>query len=425
MRRLGGFVAVTLLVLLAVGCSDDEQAGSDGSGDTTNPPAEGTGPPAEGTGDDTTTTTAPPDGAASLPDEYVDYTSDQYAEGQHWLCHPANAGENYCDRDLTTTLVNQDGSTGDEPHVPAEDPTVDCFYVYPTISNDPGLNADLEPDESGEIRALLNQAARLTSVCEVYAPVYRQLTLGSLLQRFGGQSDEAAYAEARELAYADVLDAFRHYLANDNDGRGVILIGHSQGAGVLNRLLQEEFDGVPALTDRLVAAYLLGTSFAVPEGAVVGGDLREIPLCETDAQTGCVVTYASYPASLPPPDDALFGAVDTEGQVAACTNPAALAGGPATLTPYFTAEESVGVLDDGITVDTPWVGLRGVLTGECVERNGYDILEVTVDDDPTDERDRVLSGGLPPNWGLHLADVNLAMGDVVALAASQAEAFAG
>jgi hypothetical protein len=412
-------VAATVLVLLAVGCSDDEQAGSGGTSDTTNPPA-------EGTGDEPTapSTTAPPGrDAAPLPDEYVGYVSDQYAEGRNWLCHPDNAGEDYCDRDLTTTLVNQDGSTGDEAHVRAEDPAVDCFYVYPTISNDPGLNADLEPDENGEVRALLNQAARLDSVCEVYAPVYRQLTIGSLLQRFDGQADETAYAEARELAYADVLDAFRHYLANDNDGRGVILIGHSQGAGVLGRLLQEELEGEPALTDRLVSAYLLGTSFAVPEGEVVGGDLQEIPLCETDDQTGCVVTYASYPASLPPPDDALFGAVDTEGQVAACTNPAALGGGPATLTPYFTAAESAGVLSDGITIETPWVGLRGVLTGECVERNGYRVLEVTVDGDPTDQRDRVLSGGLPPNWGLHLADVNLAMGDVVALAASQAEAY--
>jgi hypothetical protein len=439
--------AAVVVAVLAAACSDDQQTGT--SDTTADAPVEEPSTTAPD-GDDEPSTTAPdgeddpagpdatagPDAAAegdpgaALPAGYEGYVSDQYAGGRHWLCHPDDADENVCDRDLTATTVAADLSTAVEEHAAAPEPAIDCFYVYPTISNDPGLNADLDPADGEEIRALVNQAARLSSVCEVYAPVYRQLTIGSLLRRMSGEEiDEAEGEAAYETAYGDVLDAWKHYVANHNQGRGVLLIGHSQGAGMLTRLVAEEIDGVAALQERLVAAYLLGTDLAVPEGEDVGGAFDEIPLCRDADQTGCVVAYASFPASLPPGEDSLFGKVDdpdaAPGTVSACTNPGALSGGPAPLVPYFTAEESTQALQDLPAVDTPWVSLRDSLTGECVVRDGHHVLEVTVNGDPTDTRDRNLSGGLPANWGLHLADVNLAMGNLVALAERQAAAHAG
>jgi hypothetical protein len=196
--------SVLVLLFGAASCSDD---GGDEADDAA--------PSSEAT----TTSTAPAD-VAPLPDEIVGYTSDQYAGGQNWLCHP-DADENVCDRDLTTTLVAPDRSSEIVEHEAAEEPVIDCFYVYPTISADPGLNADLEPAEGEEIRATLNQVARLSSACEVYAPVYRQMTIASLTQRISGTADEADMEAAREMTYGDVRDAFFHYLANDNDGRGV------------------------------------------------------------------------------------------------------------------------------------------------------------------------------------------------------------
>ena len=41
------------------------------------------------------------------------------------------------------------------------------------------------------------------------------------------------------LAYNDVLDAWNYYLKNDNGGRGVVLVGHSQGSGVLTQLITQ------------------------------------------------------------------------------------------------------------------------------------------------------------------------------------------
>jgi hypothetical protein len=439
MRRTWGTVLLALLASLALlgACSDDS---GDGDAATEATDAAPTSTPDATAGDPPSSDTAPtsePEGGseADVPDAYVGYTSEQYADGRNWLCHPADADENVCERDLDATLVAPDGTTTPEVHERAEDPAIDCFYVYPTISADSGLNADLEPGDNEEIRALVNQAARLDSVCEVYAPVYRQLTIASLVQRMtGGEVDEQAMEDAYQTAYADVVDAWTHYVANDNDGRGVILIGHSQGSGMLTRLIDEEIDDEPLLRDRLVAAYLLGTDLAVPPGEDVGGAFDEVPLCRAPDQTGCAVAYASFPASLPPAADSLFGRIDDDpatvddesaGMVAACVNPAALAGGSATLHPYFTTEESMGTLEGLPAVDTAWIGVRDALTAECVERDGFTFLEVTVNGDPTDTRDRNLSGGLGPNWGLHLADVNLAMGDLVTLAAAQAAAYAG
>ena len=117
----------------------------------------------------------------------------------------------------------------------ADDPPVDCFYVYPTTSFDEGPNSDWEPAEAEEIHTVYNQTARLTSTCRVFAPVYRQATLSAI---GGGAREEGV--EPWTVAYGDVVDAFKDYVVNSSEGRGFVLIGHSQGSGVLTRLIAEE-----------------------------------------------------------------------------------------------------------------------------------------------------------------------------------------
>ncbi len=113
-----------------------------------------------------------------------------------------------------------------------------------------------------------------------------------------------------------------------------MLLGHSQGAGMITRLIEDEIDDEPLLRDRLVAAYVLGSSLQVPDGEVVGGDFADVPLCEAEDQTGCVVTYSSYRSTDPPAGVAFFGR-GGDGTRAGCVNPAAVGGGAATVQPYF------------------------------------------------------------------------------------------
>jgi Protein of unknown function (DUF3089) len=302
--------------------------------------------------------------------------------------------------------VLADGTTEVERHQVAEDPPVDCFYVYPTTSFDQGPNSDFTPGESEEISTVYNQVARLTSTCRVFAPIYRQATISAI----GGGGGAQDGPDPRTVAYGDVLDAFRYYVANESDGRGFVLVGGSQGAGLLNRLIAEEIDDEPLLRDRLVSAYLLGSSVAVPEGDVAGGSFDNVPLCETDDQTGCVISYQSFRSTAPPPPNSIFGRTNDTGQPAACANPGDLSGGPAPLEPYFRVDQPQGALLGGTApaqpfadpartaeITTPWVVYPDLVEGECVSDGTYTYLSLVVHGDPAEPRTDDIGGDLTPS----------------------------
>jgi pimeloyl-ACP methyl ester carboxylesterase len=324
-----------------------------------------------------------------------------------WLCQPATT-DDPCDVPVAASAVHADGSATPVP-APAVQQPVDCFYVYPTVSQAPTLNAPLRAT-AVEKRTATAQVARFSSVCRVFAPVYRQLTVHALLT--GGFGN----AKGRALSHADVVSAWHDYLRH-NPGRRFVLIGHSQGSFELLSLMQDELDRQPALRDRLVSALLLGGNVKVPPGKDVGGDLKSIALCRGPSQHGCVVTYNSYDAT--PPSTALFGRPDANrGLVAACTNPAALSGGTGSLSPYFPGPAlSAGLptfaANDRVT--TPWASYPDYLTAQCLDQDGAAWLQVAVHPALGDTRPTSLPKTLGPDWGLHLLDVNLALGNLVDL----------
>jgi len=416
-RAAGALGAVVAAALVAACSSGDGTGAGDGSGDEA---------------DGATGTTA---AEVALPDGYEGYTSEIYTDEARWLCRPG-AADDVCARDLDATAVAADGSTEVIAHEVADDPPVDCFYVYPTVSGDPTPNSDFEAGEGEEIVTVYNQAARLTSTCRLFAPIYRQLTL-SMIGGGGGSDQSDGGADPREVAYGDVLDAFKHYVANDSDGRGFVLLGHSQGAFVLNQLIADEIDDEPLLRDRLVSAYILGATLPVTEGDVVGGTFDNVPLCERDDQTGCAVSYSSYRATSPPVAGSFFGRAG-DGTRAACVNPADLDGGPAPVEPYFLIEPPEGALLGGTAgaqpfsdpertdeIATPWVTYPDLVEAECVDDGDFTYLALTVHGDPDDPRTDDIGGDLTPEWGMHLIDANVAMGDIVRLVAAQARAYAG
>jgi Protein of unknown function (DUF3089) len=358
---------------------------------------------------------------------YPGYHSAVYADPSHWLCRGDT--DDVCDHDLDAAIVKASGKTSTEHWKPGRHPKFDCFYVYPTISSDPLGNSDLVPDPDAELFVVRQQAARLGTVCRVFAPVYRQVTLTALIALLGGQN----VAVDRELPYADVVDAWKHYIANDSQGRGVVLIGHSQGAGILTSLIQNEIDPSPVLRDRLVSAMLLGTSLQVPDGQDVGGDFANIPLCHSPHDTGCAISYGSFRASKPPPANSFFGTSSRPGWKAACTNPASLRGGNGFLHPFLptdgaslpiiTVPPPTWVDPAKRPITTPFVTLPRFVEAKCAETNGFVYLALTPKGDPADPRIDDIGGDLTPEWGMHLIDVNVAMGDLVAIAGSQGKAW--
>ncbi len=393
-----------LMTLVAAACSDGDTVEA-GQGSTTTGPPPTTVDPDTSTAPGTTTTVVSDEDGDDGPD---DYRSDFYSVDSRWLCRPDL--DDVCDEDYDVTVIQADGSRTVDEFTPAEDPPVDCFYAYPTAAFDEAGNADIDDaDNRAEERVAANQLARFGEACRVYAPLYRQATLGAIL---GAQQPD------RDLAYDDVVDSFRHYLGQWNEGRPFVLIGHSQGSGLLSRMIADEIDEDAELRAQMVSALLIGIGVNTPPGEDVGGDFQNVPACRTSGQTGCVISFASYRATPDGVVDGFFGEHNDSGNPI-CANPAALEGGPATVAPLFAADNTMQAAAGGEPVETPWVRYPGLATVECVTNDTHTYLAVTVNGDPDDPRIDDVGGDFLAGWGLHIIDMNLTIDDLVQVVADQ------
>jgi DUF3089 family protein len=342
-----------------------------------------------------------------------------------WLCKPGIAG-NPCEIGQDTT-IKENGQPDKVVTPPTGERRIDCFYVYPTVSNQVTPNATKARDP--ELVSIAKyQAARFSTQCRVFAPIYRQATLLSI--ELGGAD--------QELAYNDVVEAWRDYLANYNQGRGVVLIGHSQGTFVLRRLLREEIEPDAEQLRHIVSALLLGGNVVVPEGGIVGGDFAKTPLCTRQAEVGCVVAYSTYAED--PPPDSLFGRTGGRatsshlpggpGYEVACTDPRVMAGTPGRPLNVLTPSEpfALGVIAAGVLITsggappsaaTTWVTAPDRYQGGCATINGAHILRY----DPIGSSRRPLPF-LDATWGTHLLDMSLGFDPLVSFVAQEERRWA-
>ncbi len=353
-----------------------------------------------------------------------------YGDAAAWLCRPGRADA--CAVDMTSTVIRADGSMTREEWSADRDAPIDCFYVYPTVSTDPTPNSDMSAD-AAELNVIRQQFARFGSVCRPYAPLYRQVTLAGLRRMIAGAGGTPL---GGGMQLEDVRNAWRHYLEHDNRGRGVVIVGHSQGSFILAELIRQEIDGKP-IQSRIVSAILLGATLSVPRGKDVGGTFQQMPVCRSAGQTGCVISYVSFRSTAPPPSNSRFGRVSDGNMSAICTNPAALAGGTADLHAYLSTAGSTitattkprpWVIPER-AVETPWVSVPGLLTARCTANEYATYLEITVNGDPADPRaddivgDLFAGGQMLPDWGLHLIDVNLAIGNLIDIVRQQSKTW--
>lgn len=365
-----------------------------------------------------------------------------YSAGKNWLCKPGRTDA--CSVDLNATAISADGARTVDAfvHAPSEK-AVDCFYVYPTVSMQDAELSDLT-QESAQFSRVRTQFARYANACRLFAPMYRQVTLKTMaqyatdLKHFDPNAALAAAPQYR-TAYGDVVAAWKHYLAHDNGGRGVILVGHSQGAFLLRDLLKNEIDG-KEVRKQLVSAHLAGVTVAVSGTDPAKNEFRSLKACSDGAQTGCFLSFSTFPQDAPPPSwSKAFGTTATAGAVNHCSNPAELSGDGGRLLPYVDAArplenraEPIRWTKDGAPIGTPLVALPDFFTARCVTRSdgaGYLAIGFVTSDPRRDVRERYVPGhvyvgpALLSNWGSHDADVELTLGNLVKIAARQADAW--
>ncbi|MGH9043696.1 MAG: DUF3089 domain-containing protein [Acidimicrobiales bacterium] len=337
-----------------------------------------------------------------------------------WLCRPGQANDP-CTGNLTTTVMRANGTTSIVRARSAKRAPIDCFYVYPTASTQSTPNAALIPDP-GVVAAAQLQAQRFSAVCKMYVPLYRQLTLSGLSQTgiTGSQPPPGTPTANFTEPYSDVQAAWNDYLSHYNHGRGVVIIGHSQGSFLLIQLISQEIEYDPSVRKRIV-------SVIVPGGNLQTGSFSKLPPCRSNKQIHCAVAYSSYPSM--PPAGSIFGYPNgptssgaASGSVI-CTNPAALPGGSADLATYFPTDQNL--LSGGTNqpnVTTPWVEYPDLFQGTCTQAGGATWLQVSDIRGSNDTRPH-LTEALGPGWGYHLDDINLALGNLVRMVCVQSGTY--
>jgi hypothetical protein len=348
-----------------------------------------------------------------------------------WLCGPGVAHDP-CRPSLSTTRYHGWGQPAGRFTPKRHLHAVDCFYVYPTVSDQQTRLANTHVDP--ELRSIaLYQAARFSQVCRVWAPVYRQATVPALQ---AGTTTRGDYLKA----YGDVRRAFAAFLSRIGQHRGFVLIGHSQGSYHLQRLVRREIDAHPALRRRMVSAVLLGGGVTVRKGSDRGGAFRHVPTCRRATQLSCVIAFSTFNET--PPADAIFGR--GAGRVAgflglpqgpgletACTNPANLGGNHrvplsslvpvAPFAPGTLIAAGIAVLGlQWPSAPSTFVQADGAFTGRCSRAGGAHVLRVE-----SAPGTPVPRPSPTPQWGLHLVDVNIAQSDLVEVLRRQIRAYAG
>jgi Protein of unknown function (DUF3089) len=335
-----------------------------------------------------------------------------------WLCKPGQTPDP-CAVPLTATVINTNGEESTEKVKKTSNPPINCFYVYPTVSEQPTPNANLEIEPQEE-QIAIDQAARFSQDCKVYAPVYDQVTL------------DEANGFLKELPppvspFPTVLAAFEEFLNKFDKGKGFVLIGHSQGSGELEQLIATAIEGHPAIQSKLVSALIMGGAVTVPNGQDVGGTFKETPTCQTASETHCVIAWSTYYKE--PPEGPGLGRTVIPGRHVVCVNPAQLVQNneqSALLQPYETTVRfpgQIGNFEGEIpTATTPWVSTPGEYSAQCHVNGGAGWLQVEGQGTPHDPAEFVPEL-LGPGFGLHLFDGNIALGNTVRMIALQAQEY--
>ena len=335
------------------------------------------------------------------------------AEETVWICKPGQA-DDLCAGSISTKDAGTNEPFGFER---TADPKVDCFYIYPTVSSQDTPNANLDKDP--EVKRVVVQQARMFSrVCDVYAPMYRQDT------------SPGVYTERTEVAYQSALSGWKDYLENYNNGRGFILLGHSQGAATVARLIDEEIDPDPALRNQMVGAILPGANIHVKKGQLTGGMFENVPACSKMGEYGCLVAFSTFkgePADNPPFSDLGSGywAYDmprpsSDEYEVVCTNPTVLSG-QELLTPLANMDYLQSPPDNGVE-SAFWISFPNSVSASCQREGTKHWLNV----DLTTPINPLLSlivqeTASGNNW--HVPEVNMAENNLVEIAQLQADNY--
>ena len=175
---------------------------------------------------------------------------------------------------------------------------------------------------------------------------YRQMAAAGFMQE--EKYEDENFKRAILVAYSDVRAAFMYYLKHENEGRPIILAGHSQGS-LLAEMLVDEFFHEKKLQEQLVAAYLVGWTVFKNKYST-SSHPNAVTVCKDRHHTGCVISWRTFAFG---GDPTLFlhrePVEDNDRPI--CTNPLSWTENDGA---YVGSQENLGGLD----LMHPWSMLR-------------------------------------------------------------------
>jgi hypothetical protein len=334
------------------------------------------------------------------------------ADDTVWICKPGQS-DDLC----AGTIAGKTNPVPGQPSVPLEytrpkNAPIDCFYLYPTQSEQSTPNSNLDKDPPIR-RVVVQQARMFSSVCKVYAPMYHQVTYSG---------NQAAYNPDVETAYQSAKAGFEDYLKNYNKGRGFIMIGHSQGSAMTGRLIDELVDTNADLRKRFVGAIAPGANIYVPKNKFVGGMYANVPACSEVGQYQCLIAYSTYKGD--PGATPMFSSLssgywiypearpDPTKYEAVCTNPAQLDGGDGTLLPLANYDYLLSTPAEETAA--PWQSQPDYYKAACERSATSHWLNISRIDDSDPRLD--LGQAVASGNNYHVPEVNLAEGNLLSIA---------
>ena len=165
----------------------------------------------------------------------------------------------------------------------------DLFYIYPTVvvesTYENGVCDVTEDMKAAATATFSTQGAAFAGYTNVYAPYYRQLSFQKAMEL--KTYDEFLTDVRNTPGKEDIFAALDYYFANCNNGRPYILAGHSQGAALVEVVLDEYMKKHPEYYKNMVAAYVIG--FGVSQDWLDANPY--LKFAEGEKDTGVIVSW--------------------------------------------------------------------------------------------------------------------------------------
>ncbi len=201
-------------------------------------------------------------------DHKIKYHPIDYSESKNWMF--------YSERDDIEKILPKNYDNKNDSLY-----EISVFYIHPTtLYNSTNWNADTSFFRNNKLLRLCleNQASVFAGLTKLYAPHFREMHIFSYTDTVNGY-------KAFDVAYNDVLEAFKYFLEN-TPSNPIIIASHSQGTNHAVRLINEYISLNKNLKKRLVLSYLIGMDIKKNE--------LQMKVCESTNESNCFMSWRSF-----------------------------------------------------------------------------------------------------------------------------------